>query len=437
MDTSLSLPFEDSDLSGLPTSDPSDGKPWKYAGATGWQIVFGAFTPPAGVTDHGALTGLADDDHTQYVLVNGSRAMSGLLKLGGTTAAFPALKANSDTIQVRLADDSGYGSIESDWCMVRSTILVGTSNPSSYGRMSYQSGAFKFLKQDTTRTKVEVKQLVAEPLSINNILDGGIDLNSDSLGSTGVGYYGGNVQFFLAGVNRFNLSTGKDFRIPSDHAFGWASQTDNFAATDTAIRRVSDGVAGVYTSATGSTHGDFKASRYLLNNVAGSPWLQSYSNAGLLVYNASGSLGTGYANAWTVEGTGYYYFGGRAILTSSINGVIHVQNYDLNDATANQVLALGPATSASNGVRLKRVMGTTTVQVRNGNDSADASMTMANLTLSGAHNLAPITKASLLAQTPNASTGGRWRVTDSAPANREAYPDGTNWRWASDDTVVV
>ena len=30
-----------------------------------------------GVTDHGALTGLTDDDHTQYLLVNGSRSLTG------------------------------------------------------------------------------------------------------------------------------------------------------------------------------------------------------------------------------------------------------------------------------------------------------------------------------------------------------------------------
>lgn len=35
-----------------------------------------------GVTDHGALTGLADDDHTQYLHMNGTRAMTGDLDLG-------------------------------------------------------------------------------------------------------------------------------------------------------------------------------------------------------------------------------------------------------------------------------------------------------------------------------------------------------------------
>lgn len=37
----------------------------------------------SGVTDHGMLTGLADDDHTQYLLAAGSRAMSGNLDMGG------------------------------------------------------------------------------------------------------------------------------------------------------------------------------------------------------------------------------------------------------------------------------------------------------------------------------------------------------------------
>jgi hypothetical protein len=39
-------------------------------------------TLPSGVTDHGALTGLSDDDHTQYVLVDGTRQITGKLGMG-------------------------------------------------------------------------------------------------------------------------------------------------------------------------------------------------------------------------------------------------------------------------------------------------------------------------------------------------------------------
>ena len=39
-------------------------------------------TSGGGVTDHGALTGLGDDDHTQYHLTDGTRAMTGGLNMG-------------------------------------------------------------------------------------------------------------------------------------------------------------------------------------------------------------------------------------------------------------------------------------------------------------------------------------------------------------------
>jgi len=77
------------------------------------------------------------------------------------------------------------------------------------------------------------------------------------------------------------------------------------------------------------------------------------------------------------------------------------------------------------------------LEVRNFAKSADAPLTCSSITLSGAANLAPLTKAALLALTPTAATAGRWRVTDATPASREAYPDGTNWRYTSDDTVVT
>lgn len=42
-------------------------------------------TASTGVTDHGALSGLADDDHTQYLLTAGTRAMAGNLNMGGNS----------------------------------------------------------------------------------------------------------------------------------------------------------------------------------------------------------------------------------------------------------------------------------------------------------------------------------------------------------------
>jgi hypothetical protein len=64
--------LEDVDLTVPPSADDAlvfDGGRW-VAGT-------------AGVRDHGSLTGLADDDHPQYLLVDGGRALSGDLSAGG------------------------------------------------------------------------------------------------------------------------------------------------------------------------------------------------------------------------------------------------------------------------------------------------------------------------------------------------------------------
>lgn len=67
-----------------------------------------------------------------------------------------------------------------------------------------------------------------------------------------------------------------------------------------------------------------------------------------------------------------------------------------------------------------------------------ASLSVGNFKATGYTQFAPITKTSLLALTPNASTQGIWRVTDSTPkANRLARPTGTEWVWCDDETTVT
>jgi hypothetical protein len=64
----------------------TDGHVWTADGANGagWEAVAGG---GGGVTDHGALTGLADDDHTQYALADGSR---GAFEASGAVASHAA-----------------------------------------------------------------------------------------------------------------------------------------------------------------------------------------------------------------------------------------------------------------------------------------------------------------------------------------------------------
>jgi hypothetical protein len=58
------------------------------------------------------------------------------------------------------------------------------------------------------------------------------------------------------------------------------------------------------------------------------------------------------------------------------------------------------------------------------------------LTVSGGLNLASRTKTAVLASSP-ATNAGRFQLSDSGLVGREVYPDGTNWRYASDDSIVT
>lgn len=53
---------------------------WQTIGRHDWQSVIDALDT---VNDHGELDGLSDDDHPQYLLTNGSRALGGNWSLGG------------------------------------------------------------------------------------------------------------------------------------------------------------------------------------------------------------------------------------------------------------------------------------------------------------------------------------------------------------------
>ena len=73
--------------SGLVQFVKKDGK-WNAVGATGNKpasrvLGLSSSSSSGGVSSHGTLTGLSADDHKQYLLISGSRAMSGNLSLGG------------------------------------------------------------------------------------------------------------------------------------------------------------------------------------------------------------------------------------------------------------------------------------------------------------------------------------------------------------------
>ena len=65
-------------------------------------VSFCGYFGGGGVTDHGALTGLGDDDHTQYLLIDGTRSMTGNI----TKAGALSLESNGNANQLRLNTNS-------------------------------------------------------------------------------------------------------------------------------------------------------------------------------------------------------------------------------------------------------------------------------------------------------------------------------------------
>ena len=103
-------------------------------------------TSPAGVTDHGLLTGLADDDHTQYLLANGSRAVTiGFAVTGGypTLAAPPASGTGTRLMwfagKAALRAGTVDGALPTAW----DDANVGVAS-TAFGYNSVASGAYSF-----------------------------------------------------------------------------------------------------------------------------------------------------------------------------------------------------------------------------------------------------------------------------------------------------
>lgn len=103
--------------------------------------------------DHGALSGLADDDHTQYLLVSGVRAMSGDLDLGsndltvvnslkGRTSALLLIESlrTSGTTGIEFKTDNGAGGQVTRLIMNRGAV-AGSGQIESYDPWDFKTHA--------------------------------------------------------------------------------------------------------------------------------------------------------------------------------------------------------------------------------------------------------------------------------------------------------
>jgi hypothetical protein len=94
------------------------------------RVGFASSSSVGGVTDHGALSGLGDDDHTQYILVNGSRAYTGSQSFGGNNITSVGT-VNGVTVEAHASRHLPNGAdplTTATPVAVGSSLAVGTAN---------------------------------------------------------------------------------------------------------------------------------------------------------------------------------------------------------------------------------------------------------------------------------------------------------------------
>jgi len=97
--------------------------------------------------DHGGLSGLGDDDHTQYLLVNGTRVMSGNIQMNGnkiTNLATPS--SNSDAATKEYVDNNAGGDVTNPMTSDLDTGGYKIYNDSGAVTFESSTGVFVFQK---------------------------------------------------------------------------------------------------------------------------------------------------------------------------------------------------------------------------------------------------------------------------------------------------
>ena len=153
-------------------------------------------TAGGGVTDHGALTGLADDDHTQYTLADGTRAFTGNQSMGSNKlTSLGAPTADDDAARLQDIPPGFYG--------ITTKHTDDSVSFSGIDLLAFNSDSFYLTQNDPNTDEVQI-----------NLKGGGAQGPEGPEGPTGpagAGFYGitakhtdDSVSF--SGLNVFNFN---------------------------------------------------------------------------------------------------------------------------------------------------------------------------------------------------------------------------------------
>lgn len=151
----------------------------------------------AAVTDHGALTGLADNDHPQYLLRDGSNPMTANLDLGGFTltnvgSALPGTTTAAAVSQI--PDQANAEGVSSDKARADHVHNIPTATPVTIGTSNQQGTASSFARSDHVHNHGNLgggSTHSAATTSVNGFMSAADKTKLDLVSSTELGYVAG------------------------------------------------------------------------------------------------------------------------------------------------------------------------------------------------------------------------------------------------------
>ena len=265
---------------------------------------------------HGNLLGLSADDHTQYLLVNGGRSMSGNLDMGtnnitnvgtvdGVTVSAHATRHQFGGLDpvgsttpgpnyIPYADVSGT---LNDWVSTASTTTFGKVKTSSSSTTVVSDNDPRFLNSFTGGT------YSGGTLSLNNNSGGTYDISGLYTGATDVFVTGGT---YSNGTSTFTNNTGGTFNIT-----GFLSNATTAVTLSSNVLSVTSSGGTPTTSTINATTGG------------------TYSN-GTITLEGTGTLSTItglYTGSTDVFVTGGTYSNGTSTFTNNTGGTFNVNGF--------------------------------------------------------------------------------------------------------------
>ena len=203
-----------------------DGKTLVYDHDTARFVL--AAAAGGGVTDHGALTGLADDDHTQYLLATGTRAGASSQAQAFTNGIVgPTWKPASDsTTALQLQNAAGTAVLTVDTSNER--VGIGATP----ARLFHLAGDTPYFRMENTAVGGVVMEMFAGTAGLGigtSTTPSQLCVNSDALTNSIV--VESNRVLFSSGVLIAPAGTSLSLRSSTDGAAGYTAQIEGYAAS--------------------------------------------------------------------------------------------------------------------------------------------------------------------------------------------------------------